>query len=377
MAGIYIHIPFCKHKCNYCDFYSSVKIAEKDNFIKALLTEFDLRKNEIISPEISSIYFGGGTPTILSSNDINLIINTINSHFSFDKDIEITLEANPEDLTTEYISGLKETPVNRISLGIQSFNNDDLVFLNRLHPVKQTKESILNLQKAGFQNISIDLIYGFPGLTKKKWKANLQEFIDLKLPHLSAYHLTYEEKTVLGHQLKTNKIKPLSEEESLLHYNLLCKILAKNGYSHYEISNFALPGCESKHNKSYWESIPYLGLGPAAHSYGGESRQWNHPNLYHYIKHLNNNSLPPHDIEVLSEKDKYNDYIITRMRTISGIDLDYIRANFPDNVDYLTSKINGLKKDKRLFYYDEKFFKLTEYGFLISNKVMEEFIVSD
>jgi len=246
-----------------------------------------------------------------------------------------------------------------------------------LHPVEQAKESILNLQKAGFQNISIDLIYGFPGLSQKIWKTNLQKFIDLKLPHLSAYHLTYEEKTVLGHRLKTKQFSELSEDESLSHYNLLCKILAKKGYSHYEVSNFALPGFESKHNKSYWESKPYLGLGPAAHSFNSKIRQWNHPNLYYYIKHLNSESLPPHDAEILSPTDQYNDYIITRMRTSSGIDLDFIKTYFPDKLNYLTTKINSLKKDKRLFFYNERLFKLTEYGFLISNKVMEAFIIGD
>lgn len=377
MAGIYIHIPFCKHRCYYCDFYSSVKTSQKDAFISALLNEFELRKNEIKSSEISTIYFGGGTPSILSPNDINLITDTISSNFTYDNNIEITLEANPEDLTPAYISRLKHTPINRVSIGIQSFNKEDLIFLNRFHPVEQTKDNILNLQKAGYQNISIDLIYGFSGLSEKKWENNLLEFLSLKLPHLSAYHLTYEERTVLGHQIKTNKIQPLSEEDSLFHYNLLCKVLAKNGYSHYEISNFALPGYESKHNKLYWENEPYLGLGPAAHSYDRNIRRWNQANLFLYIKQLNNRTLPPYETEILSPTDKYNDYIITRIRTKSGININDIKENFPEKLNYLTGKINILKRNRRLFSFDGKQFKLTEQGYLISNKVMEDLIFND
>ncbi len=377
MAGIYIHIPFCKSRCHYCDFYSTVKLSYKTDFLKALITELSLRKDYLKKQKIKTIYFGGGTPSLLSTDEITQILDKVYNIFPVTENCEITLEANPEDLTDKYIKDLASTPVNRISIGIQTFNDTDLKMLNRRHNATQAIQSIETLKHFGFQNISVDLIYGLPGLLLKDWKKNLSGFLNLEIPHLSAYHLTYEKHTVLGYQLKKKQILPLSETESIDQYKLLCQMMNDHGYLHYEISNFCLPGNISNHNSSYWEDAYYLGLGPAAHSYNGISRQWNQPNLFQYLSGLNKNALPPYEEEILSETNKFNDYILTGLRTAKGINLAKIQNDFPNFLEDTKKKINKLKSFEDLCLFDGSYLKLTEKGFFVSDKIIEDFMVVD
>jgi len=375
MAGIYIHIPFCKSRCHYCDFYSTVKLSYLDDFVAALMTELRLRQNAWANKKIETIYFGGGTPSLLSSSHINMIIDNIAHFFDIDNDCEITLEANPENLTVKYINRLKQTPINRISLGIQSFNNDVLKLLNRRHNVVQAIDSIKQLQSLGFTNISVDLIYGIPGLSFLEWEDTLLQFLNLKVPHLSAYHLSFEEKTVFGHLLIKNKIHPVDESQSFAQYNLLCQMMHAQGFEHYEISNFAKRGKSSRHNSNYWNSTPYLGLGPAAHSFDGHTRQWNGANVFKYINHLKLEKLPPQEKEVLTTEDKFNDYIVTRFRTKDGINLDEIKRNFPQFLEITKQNIEHYQKMQALFTCVEKRCQLTEKGFFVSDSIMTDFIV--
>lgn len=375
MAGIYIHIPFCKSRCHYCDFYSTVRLAYIDDFVAALITELRLRQNDWANKKIETIYFGGGTPSLLSNIHINTILDDVAHYFEIDNHCEITLEANPENLTKEYINQLKQTPINRISLGVQSFNNEVLKRLNRSHNAAQAIYSINQLQASGLTNISVDLIYGIPKLSLKEWENALLQFLNLKVPHLSAYHLTYEQNTVFGHLLKTNKINPASESQSLAQYNLLCQMMHTQGFEHYEISNFARQGKFSRHNSNYWNSTPYLGFGPAAHSFNGTVRQWNGANVFKYINHLKSGKLPPHEKEMLTPADKFNDYIITRLRTASGIDLDEIKKEFPQFWEVTMQNVEHYRKMQSLFTCTDERCRLTEKGFFVSDSVMTDFIV--
>ncbi len=375
MAGIYIHIPFCKSRCYYCDFYSTVKLAYIDDFVTALINELQLRQNDWANKKIETIYFGGGTPSLLSNVQINNILDNIAHYFEIDTNCEITIEANPEDLTKQYITQLKQTPINRISLGIQSFNNEVLKQLNRRHDASQSIDSINRLQVSGLTNISVDLIYGIPKLSLIEWENTLLQFMELKVPHLSAYHLTYEKNTVFGHLLKNNKIIPTDESQSLAQYNLLCQMMQTQGFEHYEISNFAKQGKFSRHNSNYWNSTPYLGLGPAAHSFDGTIRQWNNANVFKYISHLKSEKLPPQEKEVLTPADKFNDYIITRLRTKEGINFDDIKRDFPQFLEITKQNIERYRNMQTLFICSEKRCRLTEEGFFVSDNIMMDFII--
>ncbi len=330
MAGIYIHIPFCKTKCPYCDFYS-VTNWDRDlqiKFVNAVLREIDLRKDFIKTP-VKTIYFGGGTPSLLEPEQLQTIVEKIRSVFQLKKTpLEITAELNPDDVTADYVYKLKnETSVNRISLGVQSFIDDDLKFLSRRHNSDQSISAIRLLQKAQFTNISIDIIYGLPGTDKQKLKYNLDMFLAFDLPHLSAYHLTYEQDTPFGKLLKTGKIKPLAEENSIKLFDFLINYMNEYHYLHYEISNFAKENFISQHNFSYWTGEEYLGLGPAAHSYDGNIRSWNIANLDTYLKGINTGK-PIFQKEHLTERDKFNEYILTHLRIYLGIKIDFLETNY-------------------------------------------------
>ena len=374
MAGIYIHIPFCQSKCYYCDFYSSVKLSHKKEFLNALFIELSLKKDFLKKQSITTVYFGGGTPSLLSAGEIQTIIDKIQSSFQVDTNTEITLEANPEDLTDEYIKNLSTTAINRVSIGIQSFNDSNLQQLNRRHDARQAIESIERLKSVGLRNLSADLIYGLPNSSLDDWKHSLRRFLELDIPHLSAYHLTYEENTVFGHRLKKGIISPVTESESIAQYNLLCQMMNENNYLHYEISNFCRPGNFSIHNTNYWNNTNYLGLGPAAHSYDGNIRSWNKPNLKHYFSNLNEKKLPPHEKEILTETDKFNDYILTGLRTATGINLNQIQTVFPDFFNKIKEKINQYKDSTNLCSFDGNQFRLTEEGFFVSDSIIKEFV---
>ena len=323
MAGIYFHIPFCKTRCVYCDFFSSTKVDEIDEYVEALCQELRERKEYLKGHSIETIYFGGGTPSQLSAGNFEKIFRTlteINIHCTASQ--EITLEANPDDITPEYLDALKNLPLNRISIGIQSFNEEELVFLKRRHNVQSAIRAVRLCQERKFENISIDLMYGLPNQTMKSWKSTIRQAIALNVQHISAYHLTYEESTPLFDLLQGSSIQILDEELSLALFEVLIDQLTGAGFEHYEISNFAQPGYASRHNSAYWNGTPYLGIGASAHSYNGVSRQWNQRiSVVGYRKQ-------GVEIEILDEKAIFNDFIITRLRTLKGIDLEELQQLF-------------------------------------------------
>jgi len=325
MAGIYLHIPFCKQACYYCDFHFSTSLKHKTPLLEALAKELVLRKNEI-AEEIQTIYFGGGTPSILNRDEIDFLLHIIVENYPVSASPEITLEANPDDLSKEKLIDLSKTKINRLSIGIQSFFDEDLIYMNRAHSAKEAQES-LKYAKQYFSNITIDLIYGVPGLTHERWRDNIQKALDLGIPHLSCYALTVEDKTALAGFIQSGKYQPLNEELANEQFQLLCEILHREGYVHYEISNFGLPGYFSQHNSAYWKGVAYLGIGPSAHSYDGQKRSWNVSNNVKYIKALQEDTLPS-EIEELSLTDKMNEKIMIGLRTIWGISLMEFQHEF-------------------------------------------------
>ena len=401
---IYIHIPFCKTRCSYCDFYSATNIAQKSALIEAICREMEWRKDylaspnpskggELLAPEIQTIYFGGGTPSLLSSEDFEKIftqIERLTSSLSggLGGATEITLEANPDDLSEEYVEMLRRFPFNRISIGIQSFNDDELRFLNRRHSKAQAIKAVEKCRKAGFENISIDLMYGLPLQTLESWQNTLQTAVEMNVEHISAYHLTYEPETVLGKMLADGKITPTSEETGLAQFTTLINTLKNNGFEHYEISNFAKKGFRSKHNSAYWQGKSYLGVGPSAHSYDGDSRQWNVADTKQYIEATAPSNSPSGGellaqakvplegdlggYEILTPTDKYNDYIITALRTAEGIDLIEINRQFgKDFADYCRKKAQPFIQSGKLEQANSQI-KTTLEGIFISDYIMEK-----
>lgn len=326
MAGIYIHIPFCKQACYYCDFHFSASLKRKEELLIALKKEILLRKDELKEEEIKTIYFGGGTPSILNFDELNSLFEAIFSNYNVIENPEITLEANPDDLSLSKIKELAELPINRLSIGIQSFFDDDLKFMNRAHTAEESKKS-LSMAIRYFDNITIDLIYGVQNMSNEKWLQNLQQAFDFGVPHISSYALTVEKKTALHDFIKKGKVPPINEQQSLEHFNLLVSETEKQGFVHYEISNFGKPDYFSKHNTSYWLGEKYIGFGPSAHSFNGKQRSWNIANNLKYIKSINNNILPL-EFEELSINNRFNEYIMTGLRTIWGVDLTKIKNDF-------------------------------------------------
>lgn len=328
MAGVYIHIPFCKQYCSYCDFYRTKELFLKKELIAAMLTEIECRIDYLENEKIETIYFGGGTPSVLTTEEIYTILKKILHCFEISSDPEITIEANPDDLTAEYLRSITEnTLVNRLSIGIQSFIDNDLKLLNRRHDSAQAIRAVEQAEKAGFKNIGIDLIYGIPGMTVKKWQMNLDQAFKLNINHLSAYHLTLEPGTTLYEMIENKVLKPVSEEESIRHFKLLVEKAKDNYFEHYEISNFARDGRYSRHNSNYWKGIKYLGIGPSSHSYNLVSRQWNISDNKEYIRRILMNEKF-FEKEYLNDKTKFNEYVMTGLRTMWGIQLQYIRNTF-------------------------------------------------
>lgn len=323
MAGIYIHIPFCKQACNYCNFHFSVNNSLLPRMVEAIVFEVNLQKH-YLKDSVETIYFGGGTPSLLSNTQLTAILHGINAAFPISTNAEITLEANPDDITQEKLGFWKWAGINRLSIGVQSFFEEDLVWMNRAHNAQQAIHCIELAQKEGFNNISIDLIYGGPSLSDENWEKNLSTCFDLGIPHLSAYALTVEPKTALAKQIKAKTLMNIDLEKQATHFNILVNLTAKAGLDHYEISNFAVPGNKSKHNTSYWSGKHYLGLGPAAHSFNGTSRQWNIANNNLYLASIQQNTIP-FEIEQLTAIQQLNEYIMTALRTSEGIDLEKIK----------------------------------------------------
>lgn len=374
MAGIYIHVPFCKTRCTYCDFYSSTNEMIKQRYVDALCQELLSRTSYLNGKSVDTIYFGGGTPSQLGHNDFKKIFDTIAKGYGEITAKEITLEANPDDLTIEYLDGLKSLPFNRISMGIQTFHDPTLKLLNRRHNAQQAKEAVANCRKAGFHNISIDLMYGLPGETIERWANDLDEALLLEPQHISAYHLIYEEGTVLYKLKETHKIDEVDEDNSLLFFNLLKDRLAQAGYEHYEISNFALPHYHSKHNTSYWQGISYLGCGPSAHSFNGYEREWNVASINEYIVGLENNNRN-FENEFLDLDTRYNEYIITGLRTNKGISLKTIEEKFGKAyLDYCLNMAKPWLTDNKLVL-ENKDLKLSREGIFLSDSVMSDLLI--
>lgn len=321
MAGLYLHIPFCKQACHYCNFHFSTSLKMKDEMVAAICRELALQKDYLEGEPLETIYFGGGTPSLLSQRDLDFIFGEIFRHYPISaQPLEVTLEANPDDLTALKINELRQTPVNRLSIGVQSFSEEDLRFMNRAHNASEALSCIQNAQQAGFENLSIDLIYGSPTTSHEQWAANLETVFNLKIPHLSCYCLTVEPKTALAHKIKKGEAKPVEDEYGARQFEFLMEKTAAAGYEHYEISNLALPGHYSRHNTSYWQGKKYLGVGPSAHSFNGISRQWNVANNAQYIRSLETGELS-FEMETLTPVHRYNEYVMTGLRTEWGCNL--------------------------------------------------------
>lgn len=325
MAGIYIHIPFCRQACHYCDFHFSTSLKYRDEMVQALVKEIALQKHYLNSETIHTIYFGGGTPSLLKAAEIDQLIDTISNLNTVAADAEITLEANPDDLHREAVQALRRTPVNRFSIGIQSFFDNDLQWMNRAHRANEAEASVKRAQDAGFENITADLIYGYPLLTDTKWKHNIDTMLALEIPHISAYSLTVEPRTALARFIKTKKQQPVSDKQSADQFVLLMDTLQQKGFEHYEISNFARPGNYSRHNTNYWRGVKYLGIGPSAHSFNGDTRQWNIANNARYLAGLADGNIPA-ETEALTEENHLNEYIMTSLRTMWGLDLQKLES---------------------------------------------------
>lgn len=376
MAGIYIHIPFCKTKCHYCDFYKSTDFGAKADLLSALKREVTLRKHEAGHEAIESIYFGGGTPSVLKVSEIATILEEIYSSFQVHHDPEITLEANPDDLNSLFARELAMTGINRLSIGIQSFNDRDLKAMNRRHNALQAIDSVRNVQEAGFGNISIDLIYGLPDQSVADWRENVETALNMNVSHISAYHLTYHKGTVFYQYLKSGKISELPDEVSLEQFRLLKRDLGRAGYEHYEISNFARGGSYSRHNRSYWERKNYIGLGPSAHSFDQRTRRWNVSNLNRYLDAVENETCFWED-EVLTLQDQYNDYMITSLRTMWGIRNDYLSSAFGARYALHFRKEAQPFIDTGHMVFNGETYTLTEEGLFISDRIMEKLFYID
>ena len=325
MAGIYIHIPFCRQACHYCDFHFSTSLTYKEDLLSALHRELRLQKDFLNGETIETIYFGGGTPSLLEGEEISQLINTITDLHSVSSGAEITLEANPDDLDQKKLNALRQTPVNRFSIGIQSFFNDDLIWMNRAHRSNEAESSVKRAQDTGFENITVDLIYGYPLLTGQKWVHNLDKVFELDVPHVSAYSMTVEPRTALASFIKNKKEPPMNEEQSSEQFVQLMDAMKARGFEHYEISNFCKPGHYSSHNTNYWKGVKYLGIGPSAHSYDSEKRQWNIANNTKYIQAIEKKTIPA-EIEILTEENRLNEYIMTSLRTQWGLKLEQLNT---------------------------------------------------
>lgn len=373
MAGIYIHIPFCKRRCIYCDFFSTTQSEKKAEYVHALVRELEIRKDYLDNEEIETIYLGGGTPSQLSQEELEEIFAYIYKVYKVTPDAEITLEANPDDLTPEYVSMLRGLPINRISMGIQTFQEETLKLLHRRHTAQQAIEAFKRCREAGFQNISIDLMYGLPGETLDTWEQDLQQAIDLHPEHISAYHLIYEEGTTLWNLLEQNKVEEAEEELSLTLFKTLIERLTKAGYQHYEISNFCLPGLHSRHNSSYWTGKKYLGCGPSAHSFDGTSRQWNVSSLDKYLEGIHTSQLD-FEIEELDLYTRYNDFVITSIRTCWGMPLSQLRTTYGENLYNYCLRMAKPHIQQGVLEIKEDTLKLTSEGIFISDGIMSDLL---
>lgn len=374
MAAIYFHIPFCKTRCIYCDFFSSTMLGKTSQYVNTLCKELEMRKYFLNEETIHSIYFGGGTPSQLSVKQISKILTKTYELFSIADDCEITIEVNPDDVSSDFAQQLRTLPVNRISMGVQTFNDETLRFINRRHTSIEAIKAVHTLQHAGYNNISIDLMFGFPGQNISDWESDIAQALQLNVQHISAYSLMYEEGTQLFRMLEKGNIVEIDEELSLKMYQTLILNLTSAGFIHYEISNFSLPGFHSRHNSSYWNNTPYLGIGAGAHSYDGTKRQWNISDISQYINGINKNT-PALETETLTTQQKYNETVMTRLRTSQGLDTLMIKHEFGS--EYYNHLITSATP-----YYNNKMIKitndimtLTREGIYTSNDIISSLFI--
>lgn len=369
MSSIYIHIPFCKQACHYCDFHFSTSLKKKDELVNALKTELSLRKVELTNT-VECIYFGGGTPSLLSAEELNSLIETVYTNYNVSETPEITLEANPDDLTKDKITELGKSKINRLSIGIQSFFEDDLKLMNRAHNAIEALQCI-EFSKTEFDNISIDLIYGIPGMTTQKWKENLNIALQLDIPHISSYALTVEPNTALKRFIEKGVVPPVDDDLAKQHFDILVETLQQVGYSNYEFSNFGKQGYHSKNNTAYWTGKSYLGIGPSAHSYNGKQRSWNINNNPKYIKSIQQGIIP-NEVETLSVTDRYNEYVMTGLRTIWGISLSKIEKEF--GLIFKTYVLQQAKNfiEDHLLFLDGDTIVVTKKGKFLSDGIASE-----
>lgn len=374
MSGIYIHIPFCRQACNYCDFHFSTSLQTKEALVKAIVAELEQRSDYLKDRRIGTIYFGGGTPSLLSEREGFMILEKIYKLYDVSRDAEITLECNPDDLSEEKLKELKRLEINRLSIGLQSFNEDELVWMNRAHTAKESEASVKRAQDRGFENITIDLIYGSKFSNLRSWKSTLDKAIDLDVKHISSYNLTIEEKTRLGHDFKQKKEAAIDDELSSEMFLEMIDRLGKSGFIHYEISNFGKEGFFSIHNSNYWRGTHYIGLGPSAHSFDGVSRQWNVANNNVYIKKVVEGN-DYFEKETLTETERFNEYMLIALRTMWGIDLSYLRANFDaELVKHFLQGAERLIQDGSIAV-KEHFYTLTEKGKLLADRIAGDLFV--
>ncbi len=377
MSGIYIHIPFCKQACHYCNFHFSTSLKYKSQMIDAILKEIELQKDYLADKNLQTIYFGGGTPSLLDERELNLFFEKINQIFTVADDAEITLEANPDDLTLEKLLMLKSTPINRLSIGVQSFSEIDLKTMNRAHNVMEAESCIQNAQSLGFDNLTVDLIYGSPTTSNKQWEANVQKLFDFQIPHLSCYCLTVEPGTALDHFVKKGKAQPVDDEKAAHQFEVLMQMMEANGYDHYEISNFAKPGKYARHNSNYWFGNSYLGVGPSAHSFDGKSRQWNIANNALYMKAVefegeeSNDIRPRFEKEILSLEQQYNEYVMTALRTMWGCDLGKIKTWENDFEKHFLNASDVFIQNETMIRFGNHFI-LTKKGKLLADNIAME-----
>jgi oxygen-independent coproporphyrinogen-3 oxidase len=374
MAGLYLHIPFCKQACHYCDFHFSTSLGLKGQFVNALLKEMALRRHYLPDPAapLETIYFGGGTPSLLTGEELSRIFDAIQAHFPVSPQAEITLEANPDDLTAEKLAVLAASPINRLSIGLQSFHEPHLRLMNRAHSAQESGEAVRRAQAAGFENISVDLIYGVPAASHAIWEADLARLFELGVPHVSAYALTIEPDTAFGRRLKKGTFVAPPEEFVAQQFELLLAQLRAHGYEQYEISNFCQPGRESRHNGNYWRGVPYLGLGPSAHSFDGRSRQYAVANNPQYVAAVLERGEVPATVEHLSPLDQANEYLLTTLRTSRGCDLGYLRDALGLNL--LAERANYLRSltDQGMATLTNNVLRLTDAGKLLADHITLE-----
>lgn len=376
MAGIYIHIPYCKTKCHYCNFYSLASKKYFDDIMAALSRELVLRKGFLPKQDIQSIYFGGGTPSLVSVSQLDKILQTIHQQYNIADNAEITLEANPDDLHSGIIREYKALGINRLSMGVQSFHDDELAYLNRIHSSRQAVESVEQSRSEGITNITIDLIYGLPESTPQKWQENLNMLKELSIPHLSAYALTVEPGTALHHFIRKGKIKAPGEEMFLEQFQQLQQFADDNGYEHYEISNFCQNKQYAGHNTAYWLGKPYLGIGPSAHSFDGKKRTWNIASLKAYLTGINN-ANPNMQHETLNMEQHYNEFVMTRLRTSWGVSIKELKSRFPE--DFSKHFFKAMKKhlENNLLYQKEDAVLLSRKGIMVSDSIISDFFMEE